>query len=37
MTEMAGALAVASLRWCPGTRHLLPLQHPDEIARIAGD
>ena len=34
MTEMAGALAVASLTVVPGTRHLLPLQHPDEIARI---
>lgn len=34
MAEIAHALGHASLRVVPGARHLLPLQHPGEIADI---
>jgi 3-oxoadipate enol-lactonase len=37
MAEMAAALVDASLTVVPGTRHLLPLQHPDVVARILTD
>ncbi len=37
MAQIADALPDASFRVVTGTRHLLPLQHPAEIARIVED
>jgi 3-oxoadipate enol-lactonase len=37
MAQIADTLPDASLRVVTGTRHLLPLQYPDEIARIVED